>query len=254
MSKIFDSHLPIIAIIPARGGSKSVPRKNLQNLYGIPLIAYSIDSALRSELIQEVYVSTDDSEIAEVSQRYGAKVIIRPAQMATDYSRDNELLQNAIEGQFSSLTKKSLIVFLRPSHPLRNPSTIDAAIRVFLDVSGFNSLRSMKLSTEIPYKMWRLDVNGSAIQVTDNLLIDVPDPANAPRQLLPETFYQDGYVDVFPFETILNFGNTSGKKVLPFIIDEFSHDIDTFQDLEKINSHLISSTWPAWFKLPTLIS
>ncbi len=254
MSKTFDSQIPIIAIIPARGGSKSVPRKNLQNLNGSPLISYSIDSALRSELIQEVYVSTEDGEIAGISRRYGAQVINRPKALATDLSRDNELLENAIQNEFSSLPKDSLFVFLRPSHPLRNPATIDAGIKAFLNATEFDCLRSMKVSTEIPYKMWRVDNDGSALQVADYQSIDIPDPSNAPRQILPKTFYQDGYVDVFPFKTVLKYGNTSGKKVLPFIIDEFSHDIDTFQDLAIIESRLNGLTWPSWFKIPTPIS
>jgi len=254
VSKTFDQQIPIIAIIPARGGSKSVPRKNLQNLNGSPLISYSIDSALRSELIQQVYVSTEDAEIAQVSRKYGAQVINRPDSAATDSSRDNELLENAIQSEFGSLTKDSLFVFLRPSHPLRNPSTIDAGINAFLNVTGFDCLRSMKLSTEIPYKMWRLDKDGSAIQVADYQSIEIPDPSNAPRQILPKTYYQDGYVDIFPIRTVLNYGNTSGKRVLPFIIDEFSHDIDTFQDLAIIDSQLNNSPWPTWFKPPTQIS
>jgi CMP-N-acetylneuraminic acid synthetase len=253
VSKIFEQHIPIIAIIPARGGSKSVPRKNLQNLNGSPLISYSIDSALRSELIQDVYVSTEDAEIAQISKMYGAQVIDRPDSMAMDLSRDSELLENAIENEFSSLPKESLIVFLRPSHPLRNPATIDAGIRAFLNVTEFDCLRSMKLSTEIPYKMWRLNHDGSAIQVADYQSIDIPDPSNAPRQVLPKTYYQDGYVDIFPFRTVLKYGNTSGEKVLPFIIDEFSHDIDTFQDLAVIDSQLKSLPWPSWYKSPTPI-
>jgi hypothetical protein len=92
----------------------------------------------------------------------------------------------------------------------------------------------MKISNEIPFKMWRINENGVAINVTDNKSINTIDPCNAPRQLLPTTYYQDGYVDVFPISTILNFGNTTGDKVLPFIVDEFSHDIDTFDDLKTI--------------------
>lgn len=254
VSKISNSDIHIIAIIPARGGSKSVPRKNLQDLGGFPLISYTIESALRSNLIQEVYVSTEDSEIADISSSYGAKIIQRPDSMATDTSRDDELLINAIENEFTALDHQSLIVFLRPSHPLRNPATIDTAIDTYLSTPGYDSLRSMKLSSEIPYKMWRIGEEGYAIPVTENHSIGVSDPCNAPRQVLPKTYYQDGYVDVFPFSTVLNFSNTAGGKVLPFIIDEFSHDIDTFQDLEIINARLDTAPWPSWFKNPKLLS
>ena len=253
MSKTSKNKQPKIAIIPARGGSKSIPRKNLQNLVGVPLIAYSIDSAIRSDLVDEVYVSTEDAEIAEISRSYGAKVIIRPDSMASDTSRDNELLSHAIEHIFPELSEDSLFIFLRPSHPLRNPATINKAITIFSNNSQYDSLRSMKISTEIPYKMWTINNDGSAMPVSNSSNIDVTDPSNAPRQLLPQTYYQDGYVDVFPFKTVTKFGNTAGKKILPFIIDEFSHDIDTFHDLELINNRLENFPWPIWFKIPNQV-
>ena len=253
MSKTSKNKQPKIAIIPARGGSKSIPRKNLQNLVGVPLIAYSIDSAIRSDLVDEVYVSTDDAEIAEISRSYGAKVIIRPDSMASDTSRDNELLSHAIEHVFSELNEDSLFIFLRPSHPLRNPVTINKAIIIFSENYQYDSLRSMKLSTEIPYKMWAINNDGSAIPVVESTHTGVTDPSNAPRQLLPQTYYQDGYIEVFPFKTITKFGNTAGKKILPFIINEFSHDIDTYHDLELINNKLENFSWPLWFKIPNQV-
>ena len=240
----------IIGIIPARGGSKSLPRKNLQILMGIPLIAFTIQSALDSKKIDEVYVSSDDSEILDISKKFGAKTIRRPSQISGDLSRDNELLEHAISTELKNMSMDSPIIFLRPSHPIRNPNTIDSAISVFQSSDKFDSLRSMKISNEIPFKMWRINENGVAINVTDNKSINTIDPCNAPRQLLPTTYYQDGYVDVFPISTILNFGNTTGEKVLPFIVNEFSHDIDTFDDLRIINNKLESEPLPEWLNLP----
>jgi CMP-N-acetylneuraminic acid synthetase len=240
----------IIGIIPARGGSKSLPRKNLQILMGIPLIAFTIQSALDCKKIEEVYVSSDDSEILDISKKFGAKTIRRPSQISGDFARDSELLEHAITTELKNMSMDSLITFLRPSHPIRNPNTIDKAISIFQSSEKFDSLRSMKTASEIPFKMWRIDENGVAINVTDNKAIDVIDPCNAPRQLLPATYYQDGYVDVFPIRTILNFGNTTGDKVLPFIVDEFSHDIDTFDDLKIINNKLDSEPLPEWLTLP----
>lgn len=240
----------IIGIIPARGGSKSLPRKNLQILMGIPLIAFTIQSALDSKKIDEVYVSSDDSEILDISKKFGAKIIRRPSQISGDFSRDNELIEHAISTELKNKSMDSLIVFLRPSHPIRNPNTIDKAISVYQSSDKFDSLRSMKISHEIPFKMWRINENGVAINVTDNKSINTNDPCNAPRQLLPTTYYQDGYVDVFPISTILNFGNTTGDKVLPFIVNEFSHDIDTFDDLRIINNKLESEPLPEWLNLP----
>jgi len=240
----------IIGIIPARGGSKSLPRKNLQDLLGVPLIAFSIQSALESKLIDCVYVSSDDPEILDVSKSFGAHVIRRPAEISGDFSRDNELLEHAIESQFRNLDENSLIAFLRPSHPLRNPQTLDQAIEFYQSSMGFDSLRSMKETSEIPFKMWMINETGHAIKVTDNQKIDIPDPINAPRQLLPKTYYQDGYIEVFPFKTIKTFQNTAGATVLPFIINEFSHDIDTIGDLNVINERLNKFPRPSWLSIP----
>ena len=253
MSKTSNNKRIKIAIIPARGGSKSIPRKNLQNLIGIPLIAYSIDSALRSNLIDQVYVSTEDSEIAEISRSFGAKVIVRPDAMASDTSRDDELLSHAIEYGFPKLSQENLFIFLRPSHPLRNPETINKAINLFESNSGYDSLRSMKLSSEIPYKMWRIVSDGTAVPVIERNDTGIIDPSNAPRQQLPQTYYQDGYVDIFPFRTVTKYRNTAGSKVLPFVIDEFSHDIDTFHDLDLISNKLENLSWPSWFRKPSQI-
>lgn len=250
VSKISNQNLLKIAIIPARGGSKSIPRKNLQKLLGVPLLAYSIDSALRSRLIDDVYVSTEDSEIADISQKFGAKVIVRPDSMATDISRDDELLSHAINCEFSESSQESLIIFLRPSHPLRNPETLNMAINLFENSTGFDSLRSMKLSSEIPYKMWTINDSGMASPLIEKTSVKVNDPSNAPRQLLPKTYYQDGYVDIFPFKTVIKYGNTMGIRVMPFITEEDSQDIDSFKDLEKIKANLENNTWPQWFKIP----
>jgi CMP-N,N'-diacetyllegionaminic acid synthase len=242
----------IIGIIPARGGSKSLPRKNLQNLLGVPLIAFSIQSALESKLIDSVYVSSDDPEILDISQRFGAHVIQRPKEISGDLSRDNELLEHAIDSEFSALNDDSLIAFLRPSHPLRNPETLDRAIEIFQGSIGFHSLRSMKETSEIPFKMWMINENGQAIKVTDNQSINVLDPSNAPRQILPKTYYQDGYIEVFPFKTVLSFRNTAGTTVLPFIIDEFSHDIDTIGDFNLISERLNKLPKPDWLNIPAI--
>lgn len=239
-----------IAVIPARGGSKSVPRKNLVNLLGHPLIAYSIDAALKCKRIDRVIVSTDDEEIADNAFKYGAEVVRRPAEFATDDARDDGLILHILQVHPNIGTDDKL-VFLRPTHPIRNPNTITAAQEHFdRNSSEFSSLRSMKSSQEIVFKTWGLAKDGSAIPAFNPHLTQVEDPSNAPRQILPPTFYQDGYVEVLPFSTVIDFGNTSGPKVLPFLIDEFSHDIDYLSDLEQISRYLMSSELPSWFSYP----
>ncbi len=240
----------IIAVIPARGGSKSIPRKNLMTLKGHPLISYSIQTALRCSLIDDVFVSTEDREIMQVAKEYGAKVVERPFEYALDASRDDELLIHLIEHLEPSLNDEDILVFLRPTHPIRNPETVDRAISLFLETRHFDSLRSMKLSQEIPYKMFEITPDKSAKPIFKILDNGVKDPINAPRQLLPITYSGDAYVDVFKVKTVKKFGNTTGEKILPFVVSEFSQDIDTFYHFELIESFMNNDQMPSWFEFP----
>ena len=239
-----------IAVIPARGGSKSVPRKNLMDLLGHPLISYSIDSALKCKSIDRVIVSTDDHEIAECAQKYGAEVVIRPSELAGDVSRDDGLLKHILQVS-PEINPLDILIFLRPTHPIRNPETISRALKLYEEKGQkFSSLRSMKSCQEIVFKTWGIAQDGSAMPAFNPHLTEVQDPSNAPRQVLPPTYYQDGYVEVLPFSTVTDFGNTAGPRVLPFVIDEFSHDIDYLSDIQQIAEYLTLSTLPEWFSFP----
>ncbi|MDD5454069.1 MAG: acylneuraminate cytidylyltransferase family protein [Candidatus Ratteibacteria bacterium] len=120
----------IVAVIPARGGSKGIPKKNIIDFCGKPLIAWSILQSKNSELIDEVYVSSDDDEIIDISSSYGAKVIHRPGELATDFSTSEESLLHTV----SIIEKKvdiDLIVFLQATSPLREKKDIGEAITEF---------------------------------------------------------------------------------------------------------------------------
>jgi N-acylneuraminate cytidylyltransferase len=239
-----------IAVIPARGGSKSIPRKNLIDVLGHPLISYTIDSALKCKSIDRVIVSTDDPEIARCAIMYGSEVVIRPTEYAKDTSRDDGLILHILR-KFPEISQSDKVIFLRPTHPIRNPETIKKAQEKFeAGYQKFSSLRSMKLSNEIVFKTWGITEGGSAIPAFNSDLTEVEDPSNAPRQVLPPTYYQDGYVEILPFETVVKFSNTAGPRVLPFIIDEYSHDIDYLSDLQQIISYLNSGNLPEWFSFP----
>ena len=127
-----------IAIIPARGGSKRLPRKNVLDLNGKPLIAWSIEAGLKSNYIDEVMVTTDDDEIAEVSKKYGAKVPFkRPKKLADDYATRPEVIKHTIEFYQNELGKKfDYLVFLQPTSPLRDANDIDNAIEFMFEKNG----------------------------------------------------------------------------------------------------------------------
>ena len=123
------THYSIIAFIPARGGSKGVPRKNIKNLGGHPLIAYSIAACKMSKYIDDVYVSTEDLEIAKIAEKYGAKIpFIRPVEYAADDSTDHDVLNHF----FKHVSAKEL-VFIRPTTPLRDPEYIDVIIERYFE-------------------------------------------------------------------------------------------------------------------------
>ncbi|QGY39354.1 NTP transferase domain-containing protein [Pseudodesulfovibrio cashew] len=116
----------VIAIIPARGGSKGIPRKNIRELCGKPLVAYSIETALAAKQIHRVIVSTDDEEIAEVSRRYGAEVpFLRPREMATSVSNVAEAFNYTVEKLYGWLPDDIGVVALYPTHPFRTPAMLD---------------------------------------------------------------------------------------------------------------------------------
>lgn len=118
----------IVGIIPARGGSKGIPRKNLYNFSGKPLIAYTIEAGLNSKYIDKVVLSTEDDEIAEVARKYGAKVIKRPVELAQDKTKTAPVLVQVVEELKKQGYNPDIIVTLQPTSPLRGANVIDQAI------------------------------------------------------------------------------------------------------------------------------
>jgi len=234
----------ILALIPARGGSKALPRKNVLPLAGKPLIAHSIEQALAAETIDRTIVSTDDAEIAEVSLAAGAEVpFTRPAELAQDDSPDLDVFRHALvwleahEGY-----RPELVVHLRPTHPIRRPERIDQAVRAIAADPEADSLRSVCRPAQTPYKMWR--VTGGYLEPV--LAVEgVPDAHSRPRQLLPEIWWQNGYVDVVRPRTILELDSMSGRRILPFVVDEPTVDIDYEDALQRAEEFLAGGGEPS---------
>ena len=223
----------ILCLILARGGSKSIPRKNIRILAGKPLIAYSIECAKQSELIRRVIVSTDDTEIAEIAKQCGAEVpFIRPKELAQDLTPDLPVLQHALQWlEQNEGYLPDLIVDLRPTGPIRRPKTIDTAIRLMLQKPEADSLKSVTRPSQTPYKMWRMSQEGYLEQLLH--LEGFQEPYNMPRQILPEIFWQNGYVDILRPRVILKGGLMSGKKILPLVIEDPYVEIDYEDDFAK---------------------
>jgi CMP-N,N'-diacetyllegionaminic acid synthase len=227
----------VLALIPARGGSKGLPRKNILGLDGKPVLAYSIETALAAETVTRTIVSTDDEEIAAVARAYGAEVpFLRPAELAQDDSLDVEVFEHALTRlERDERYRPDLVVHLRPTNPLRRPEDVDGAVRLMLEHPGADSLRSVSRPLQTPYKMWRMD---GEYLVPLLGLEGVPDAHSRPRQSLPEIWWQNGYVDVVRPRTVLELHSTAGRHVLPFVVADPGVEIDDAHGLARAEERL----------------
>lgn len=224
----------VLAIIPARGGSKGIPRKNIRDFAGYPLLAYSIAAGLQSKTVTRVIVSTDDEEIAEVARKFGAETpFLRPAELAADNSVDLPLFQHALNWLAEKENyRPDVVVQLRPTSPVRPRTLIDDAVNTLLKHPEADSVRGVVPAGQNPHKMWRVDPQG---QMHPLLTVEgVKEPYNAPRQILPPVFWQTGHVDAIRPSTILEKDSMSGDVILAVQIDpRFTIDIDNPSDWQR---------------------
>lgn len=230
---------PIMALIPARGGSKGVPRKNIIPIAGKPLIAYSILHALDSKWINRVVVSTDDEEIAQIAREWGAEVpFIRPAWCAEDMSPDIDVFRHALNW-FSDQESyiPELVVHLRPPGPVRRVEHIDEAIALLLSHPEADAVRSVSLARQTPYKMWQVTSSGYLNPVLQ--LDEIQDCQSVPRQRLPPVYWQNGYVDVIRARAILDKQSMWGNCAIPYFIDEQLYEVDYPEDIPAVERALM---------------
>jgi len=229
--------MKVLAIIPARGGSKSIPKKNLVKLCGKPLLAYSIETALICPTIDRLIVSSDNKEIMDVAIEYGAEVpFIRPKELAQDDTLDLPVFIHCLKYlKENEGYEPDIIVQLRPTSPLRSEDMVEKGIQLLLDHPKADSVRAVCSPSQNPYKMWTITKDGYLNPLVD---ISIEEPFNQPRQALPDVFWQNGYVDVTRTSTIIEKNSMTGKKILPLIVDSREIiDIDnelTFKFAEMI--------------------
>jgi CMP-N-acetylneuraminic acid synthetase len=220
----------ILAIIPARGGSKSIPRKNIRSFAGHPLIAYSIAAGLAAEAVTRLLVSTDDEEIAAVARRYGAETpFLRPPEFAKDQTPDLPVFQHALHWlEQHEGYRPEIVVQLRPTSPLRQIWHIDQAVYRLLERPEADSVRAVCVPFQNPFKMWRIDPDGFMQPLIQT---GYSEPYNLPRQALPDVYWQTGYVDATWADTILKKNSMTGEYILPLIVDPGDWiDIDSPSD------------------------
>lgn len=231
------------AIIPARGGSKGLPKKNVRTLSGFPLIAFSIAAARACPMIERTFVTTDDPEIAEVARFYGAEApFLRPKEFSEDHSPDREFLLHFLNWSQSNLGLiPMLLVHLRPTTPLRDPKVVTDAIRYFSSLTFESSLRSAHVSPESPFKWFRMSLDKTWRPLLE---MDAIDSTNRIRQDFENVYIPNGYVDILRSEQILSAPSIHGHRIASFVTQEVI-EIDTlfqFQILESMlltHSHVI---------------
>jgi len=226
----------VVALIPARSGSKSVVDKNIKLLGGHSLIAYSIAAAQLASGIDRIVVSTDSEEYAIIARKYGAEVpFLRPPEISGDNSTDYEWVKHALDWmQNKEGFIPNYIVHLRPTTPLREIKVIDNAIRYMMENNNATALRSAHKTHLTPYKMFKL----TGEYMSPFLSYEkVKEFYNLPRQFFEDAYMPNGYVDIIRPSIVKNTGLLHGDRIKLWETEEIP-DIDTTADFNSANNFL----------------
>lgn len=224
-----------LALIPARGGSKGIPRKNIRSFAGYPLIAWSIAAATQASWVTRIVVSTDDPEIAAVARDYGAEApFLRPSELAQDHTTDLPVFVHALDWlEQNDGYSPEVVIQLRPTSPVRPRDCLDKAVRILLEHPDADCVRGVVPAGQNPYKMWRFAREDQPM--TPLLAVEgIVEPYNAPRQILPAVYWQTGHVDAIRLSTIRQKHSLTGDVIYPLLIDPlYTVDIDNLSDWAK---------------------
>lgn len=224
--------MKILALIPARSGSKGIPDKNIKKFNGKPLIYWSIKHAKESKYIDKIIVSTDSVKYADIAKNYGAEVpFLRPVSISQDLSTDYEFVEHCLNWlKNNDKYYPDIIVQLRPTYPNRNVELIDDIIKIFLNnYTNYDSLRTVVPFEKSAFKMYK--INDNVLYPLFNKIDNILEPYNQCRQILPKCYLHNGYLDIFKSNIIFTKKSISGDKIYPYIMDMNKiNDIDTLND------------------------
>lgn len=205
----------VVALIPARSGSKRIPRKNVKELGGHPLLAYSVAAAQESGVVDRIICSTDSEEIADIARSYGAEVpCLRAPELATDGAHDIGYVRQAVNEWLSR--NDEFIVILRPPNPLRTGASISRALKSLMEASWADSIRALRPVTEHPGKMWRVDDRGEA-----HTYLDQAGSYNGPTQALEKLYVQTSALEIVRKRAVLESDSISGDRVMALELPGF---------------------------------
>jgi CMP-N-acetylneuraminic acid synthetase len=227
--KKYRDYLKILSIIPARGGSKSVPRKNIVKVNGFPLISYTIKAALMADCLTDIVVSTDDPEIAEISKKFGAQIpFVRPLDLASDEAQSAPVIGHALDFMEKlNGFKYDAILMLQPTSPLRTSQHIQESIDLFKSQECDSVVSVVSVGGNHPFRMKRL-VNNHLVNYVDQGFWNMK-----PRQSLPDVYIRNGAIYLISREAFLQQQQLIGDKCLGYVMnDSESTNIDTPIDLK----------------------
>ncbi|MBN1526108.1 MAG: acylneuraminate cytidylyltransferase family protein [Candidatus Omnitrophica bacterium] len=234
----------VIALIQARGGSKGVPKKNIRDLGGFPLIAYSVVACKLAKNIERTIISTDSEEIAEIAKLFGAEVpFMRPAEFARDNSTDKEVIEHAL-GWFEQNENYApeYWVQIRPTTPLRDPALLSESVSYIKSRPESTSLVSVHEIEEPPGKMF-----GMHDGYLQGLCPFDPRPEyfTLPRQAFPPAYFGNGYVDIIKTHTLKRYRSCYGPRMLAFMTPD-TGEVDGPDDFRKLNFFLANQKHPVY--------
>lgn len=227
---IFSKDFRVLGVIPARGGSKSIASKNIVDLGGKPLIAYTIDAAQKAQLLDGCIVSTDCNEIASVAKACGGDVpFIRPGALATDSADSLGVVLHALEFmENKNQTRYDAVVMLQPTTPFREASWIDDALKHLAESELDSIVSVVDVGANHPYRMYSIDQNKELVPFVDG----VDDPM-MPRQKLPPVYIRSGDIYATRRNCLMEQSSLIGRHSGGLVIDpEYAVNIDEPMDLE----------------------
>ncbi|WP_122893848.1 acylneuraminate cytidylyltransferase family protein [Arcobacter peruensis] len=222
----------VLSVIPARGGSKGLPRKNIIDLKGKPLIAWTIESSLKSKYISKTVVSSDDEEILDISKNYNAQTIKRPEEFSNDEASSECVVFHALQYLKKEDFEFDYVVLLQPTSPLRDEKDIDMAFEKLFEKEA-SALISVTLYDNKILKAFMLNSDGFMQGVSNNSF-----PFQR-RQDLPKTYLSNGAIYIIEVEEFLERDSFYTDKTVSFEMSkEKSFDVDTIEDLKHIERQL----------------
>lgn len=224
------NNIKIVSFIPARSGSKSIKDKNLIKLNNKAIIHWAIEASLKSKLIEKTFFSSNSLKYIKLANKYNSIFSIkRSPKLSKDFSIDYDVIKDFLKFLHNMNIFPDIIVHLRPTTPVRNAKVVDEAIRFFLKNKKYSSLRSVHKMSETAYKSLKIGKNGNLVPSLDNC--KSLDQINLSRQLYPDTYQANGYVDIYRVKNILKNKSLLGKNSFPFITG-FQAELDTPEDLK----------------------